>query len=286
MEDTAIPYELPEVENHSFFFIDQRVEISLEAKLHRHGAWELYYVQQGHGTRMAGDTLQPFTAGDVALIPPSMLHRWEYAPDSADTDGCIRYLMVAFSHSLVERCMEVFPELRNRLVSIVFPVDALKFGPDSSRVIRRTLLRMNDMDDLGRLCEMFRLLPFIFTSSDHTFAGKPVNMERDVRRMQQISTYVMAHYVHAISLDEIAAEVNMNRSAFCSYFKRRKGMTFSQFVTQYRLNTACELLKHSHKQVSEICFTVGFNDVPHFNRIFKKLKGVTPQEYRKQEKRE
>ena len=111
-------------------------------------------------------------------------------------------------------------------------------------------------------------------------------MERDVRRMQQISTYVMAHYVHAISLDEIAAEVNMNRSAFCSYFKRRKGMTFSQFVTQYRLNTACELLKHSHKQVSEICFTVGFNDVPHFNRIFKKLKGVTPQEYRKQEKRE
>ena len=286
MEDIAIPYELPEVENHSFFFIDQRVEISLEAKLHRHDAWELYYVQQGHGTRMAGDTLQPFTAGDVALIPPSMLHCWEYAPDSADTDGCIRYLMVAFSHSLVERCMEVFPELRNRLVSIVFPVDALKFGPDSSRVIRRTLLRMNDMDDLGRLCEMFRLLTFIFTSSDHRIAGKPVNMERDVRRMQQISTYVMAHYVHAISLDEIAAEVNMNRSAFCSYCKRRKGMTFSQFVSQYRLNTACELLKHSHKQVSEICFTVGFNDVPHFNRIFKKLKGVTPQEYRKQEKRE
>lgn len=286
MEDIAIPYELPEVENHSFFFIDQRVKTSIEAKLHRHDAWELYYVVHGQGNRMAGDTLQHFAAGDVALIPPSMLHRWEYAPDSADTDGCIRYLMVAFSHSLVERCMEVFPELRNRLVSIVFPVDALKFGPDSSRVIRRTLLRMNDMDDLGRLCEMFRLLPFIFTSSDHTFAGKPVNMERDVRRMQQISTYVMAHYVHAISLDEIAAEVNMNRSAFCSYFKRRKGMTFSQFVTQYRLNTACELLKHSHKQVSEICFTVGFNDVPHFNRIFKKLKGVTPQEYRKQEKRE
>ena len=73
----------------------------------------------------------------------------------------------------------------------------------------------------------------------------------------------------------------MNRSAFCSYFKRCKGMTFSQFVTEYRLNTACELLKHSQKQVSEICFAVGFNDVPHFNRIFKKLKGVTPQEYRK-----
>ena len=38
MEDTAIPYELPELENHSFFFIDQRVETGLEAKLHQHDA--------------------------------------------------------------------------------------------------------------------------------------------------------------------------------------------------------------------------------------------------------
>ena len=276
MEDTAIPYELPEVENHSFFFIDQRVETSIEAKLHRHDAWELYYVVHGYGNRMAGDTLQPFAAGDVALIPPSMLHRWEYAPDSADTDGCVRYLMVAFSHSLVERCMEVFPELRNRLAGLIFPTDALKFGTESSRAIRKILTEMNGMDELGRLSAMFRLLPVIFTSSDHTFAGKPMRIERDVRRMQQICVYVMAHYVHSI-----AAEVGMNRSAFCSYFKRCKGMTFSQFVTRYRLNTACELLKHSQKEVSEICYTVGFNDLPHFVRVFTNAMGMSPSKYRK-----
>lgn len=282
MEDTAIPYELPDVENHSFFFIDQRVGINLEAKLHRHDAWELYYVVHGYGNRMAGDTLQPFVAGDVALIPPSMLHRWEYAPDSADADGCVRYLMVAFSHSLVERCMDVFPELRNRLSGILFPTDALKFGPESSRIIHKILSKMNGMDELGRLSEMFRLLPVIFTSSDHVFAGKPMRIEKDVRRMQQICSYVMTHYIHAITLDDIASEVGMNRSAFCSYFKRCKGMTFSQFVTQYRLNTACELLKHSQKQVSEICFMVGFNDLPHFIRVFTSQIGISPSKYRKQ----
>lgn len=281
MEEIVIPYELPEIENHSFFFIDQRINTHIEAKLHQHDAWELYYVIHGDGTRMAGDTLQPFFAGDVVLIPPSMHHYWEYAPLSADRDGCIHYLMVAFSHSFVRNCMEVFPELRNCLAGLTFPVNALKFGLESSRIIRRRLLQMNEMDDLGRLCEMFRLLPVLFTSSDHILAGKPMHIERDVRRMQQICTYVMAHYVHTISLDEIAAEVGMNRSAFCSYFKRCKGMTFSQFVTQYRLNTACELLKHSQKQVSEICFAVGFNDVPHFNRVFKELQGITPKEYRK-----
>lgn len=281
MEDTAIPYELPEVENHSFFFIDQHVKTSIEAKLHRHDAWELYYVVHGYGNRMAGDTLQPFVAGDVVLVPPSMLHRWEYAPDSADNDGCVRYLMVAFSHLFVERCMEVFPELRNRLVGITFPAEAWKFGSESSRTIRRMLLRMNDLDELGRLCEMFRLLPVIFTSSDHTFAGKPMRIERDVRRMQQICTYVMAHYVHAISLDEIAAEVGMNRSAFCSYFKRCKGITFFEFLSAYRIDTACEMLMTTSLSISEICYAVGFNDVPHFNRIFKRMKHMSPREYKK-----
>ena len=281
MEEMITPYELPEIKDHSFFFIDQRIATHIEAKLHKHDAWELYHVIHGHGNRIAGDTLQPFSAGDVVLIPPSMHHYWQYAPTSADNDGGIHYLMVAFSHSLITRCIEVFPELRNRLTSLTFPVNALKYGLESSRVIRKMLSQMNDMDDLGRLSAMFRLLPVIFNSSDHILAGKPMQIERDVRRMQQICAYVMAHYVHTITLNEIASEVGMNRSAFCSYFKRCKKMTFSQFVTQYRLNTACELLKHSQKQVSEICFAVGFNDVPHFNRVFKELQGMTPKEYRK-----
>ena len=284
MEDAIIPYELPEVENHSFFFIDQRVEVNLEAKLHQHDAWELYYVVHGQGNRMAGDTLQPFAAGDVALIPPSMIHRWEYNADSIDEDGCVRYLMVAFSHSLLERCMEVFPELRNRLSGVQFPTESLKFGLESSRIIRRVLSEMNEMDELGRLSAMFRLLPVVFTSSDYTLAGKPIRIERDVRRMQQICAYVMKHYVHSITLDDIAEEVGMNRSAFCSYFKRCKGMTFSQFVTQYRLNTACHLLKKTQRGIAEICYMVGFNDLPHFVRVFTSTMGMSPTKYRKQYK--
>ena len=282
MEDVIIPYTLPETENHSFFFIDQRIDTRLEAKLHMHDAWELYCVLQGKGTRMAGDTLLPFTEGDVALIPPSMHHHWDYNPASADEEGCIRYLMVAFSHSFVRHCMAVFPELRNRLANVTFPAEALKFGTESARAIRHALSAMKGKDELERLCDMLRLLPVIFTAKDCTFAGRPMRIEREVRRMQQVSAYVMAHYVHPILLDDIAAEVGMNRSAFCSWFKRCKGMTFSQFVTQYRLNTACDLLEHSQKSVSEIGYLVGFCDIPHFVRVFTKEKGVSPGKYRKE----
>lgn len=189
--------------------------------------------------------------------------------------------MVAFSTELTDKCITTFPEVRNRLYGWLLPTEALKYGFDSAIEIRNALKRMIHLEDIGRLGEMIRLLPVIFTTKDHTLIGKPVRIERDIRRMQQVVEYVMAHYVHNITLDDIATHIGMNRSAFCIFFKRNKGMTFSQFVTQYRLKTACELLKKSQKQVSEICFAVGFNDLPHFIRVFTSTYGVSPTKYRR-----
>ena len=220
MDDAVIPYTLPEVKDHSFFFISQHIAPSIEAKMHRHDAWELYFVTHGNGVRMTGGQ--------------------------------------------------------------ILPSEALKYGSGSSVEIKHSLMRMKDLDDIGQLSEMIHLLPIIFTTKDHTLIGKPIKIERDIRRMQRVTEYVMAHYIHNISLDDIAAHIGMNRSAFCTFFRRNKGMTFSQFVTQYRLETACELLKTSQKQVSEICFAVGFNDLPHFIRVFNKETGLSPTKYRKQ----
>ena len=281
MKDAVIPYTLPEVKDHSFFFISQHIDPSLEAKMHRHEAWELYFVTYGSGVRMTGDTLMPFAEGDVVLIPPSMPHYWKYKPDLANDDGEITYLMVAFSPELIEKCMSVFPEIRNRLHGQALPTEALKYGVVSSVEIKRALMRMKDLDDIGQLSEMISLLPMIFTAKDHAFIGKPIKIERDIRRMQCVAEYVMAHYVHNITLDDIASHVGMNRSAFCTFFKREKGMTFTQFVTQYRLQTACELLKTTQKQVSEICIAVGFNDLPHFIRVFTSTYGLSPTKFRK-----
>jgi len=69
MEYTAILYKLSKAKNHSFFFIDQRVEPSFEAKHNRHDAWKLYYVVHIQGNRMVVYTLQHFEVGNLALIP-------------------------------------------------------------------------------------------------------------------------------------------------------------------------------------------------------------------------
>lgn len=166
--------------------------------------------------------------------------------------------------------------------NIEYHTDAVKFGVKSTQIFSEVLTKMSGLNELDRLCEMFRLLPSVFDASDYISVGKPARVDRDVRRLQQIILYVMQHFHHTITLKEIAAEVGMNRSGFCSYFKKIKNMTFSQFVSQYRIDTACEMIKHSQKQVSEICFLVGFNDVPHFCRVFTTNQGMSPLKYRNQ----
>ncbi|HIQ85151.1 MAG TPA: helix-turn-helix domain-containing protein [Candidatus Cryptobacteroides excrementigallinarum] len=66
----------------------------------------------------------------------------------------------------------------------------------------------------------------------------------------------------------------------CSFWKRETGETFMSFVTRHRLETACRLLKDPSLQVSDVCYESGFNDIPHFNRSFRRRFGVSPSAYR------
>ena len=120
----------------------------------------------------------------------------------------------------------------------------------------------------------------ILSLSPDSSTSETSTLNCNVQRMQQVCEYVIAHYVHPIALNDIATEVGMNRSAFYIWFKRYKGMAFSKFLTQYRLRTACELLKHSHKSVSEMGYLVGFNDILHFIQMFTKEIGISPGKYR------
>lgn len=190
MNDTVVPYELPEENDHSFFFIHQHIPPALEAKLHSHDAWELYCVTRGRGLRTVGDTVLPFSEGEVVLLPPGIIHRWKFEKDSAEKDGNVSYLMVAFRHSFISRLVGSFPELRNRISLIEYLAEAIKFSHASSGMIRSALEDMEAGSELDRLSLMLKLLPLIFTRSDYTFVGKPMALERNVRRIQKICEYV------------------------------------------------------------------------------------------------
>jgi AraC-like DNA-binding protein len=84
----------------------------------------------------------------------------------------------------------------------------------------------------------------------------------------------------ALSLGQVAKAVNTSTFYFCKMFKKFTGLNFTDYVSRTRIEKARNLLLNPNLRVSEIAFEVGFQSLTHFNRVFKKIVGESPTEYR------
>jgi AraC-like DNA-binding protein/ligand-binding sensor protein len=92
--------------------------------------------------------------------------------------------------------------------------------------------------------------------------------------------YIQEHQAEKLSLEQVARAVNMSSFYFCKMFKKVVGINFTDYVARVRIEKSKNLLLNPNLRVSEIAFEVGFQSLTHFNRIFKKLLGQSPTEYR------
>lgn len=88
------------------------------------------------------------------------------------------------------------------------------------------------------------------------------------------------NYTNPITLKEVAQKINISESAFSRNFKLKTGVTFIESLIHIRLGNADRLLINTNLSISEIAYQCGFNNISNFNRIFRKIKGVTPKNFR------
>ncbi|RJG10300.1 DNA-binding response regulator [Pseudomonas cavernicola] len=93
-------------------------------------------------------------------------------------------------------------------------------------------------------------------------------------------TYVELHYGEPLRLQDVASFCNMGIYEFSRAFKHAYGLTFGEYLCQYRLQRALELLSNPHAMISEVACAVGFPNASHFTRMFHQRIGVTPSQYR------
>ena len=98
--------------------------------------------------------------------------------------------------------------------------------------------------------------------------------------------YIRHHYRGRISLDEAAAAVNASTRHFCKVFKEATGMTFTDYLARVRVEKAKHLLRNPHNRVGEIAFETGFESISQFNRSFKRVTGLTPTRFRRDNRAE
>ena len=100
--------------------------------------------------------------------------------------------------------------------------------------------------------------------------------------IDKIFTFSFKHFLEAVTLAEVAAEVNMSIPTFCRFFKRNIKKSYFDFLKELRIGHACKLLRENNQPIIDICYQSGYNSWAHFSKQFKNVKGITPNQYRKQ----
>lgn len=99
--------------------------------------------------------------------------------------------------------------------------------------------------------------------------------------LDQVLTYITGHFAEGIYLESIAQAVAIHPKYLSRIFKERTGVNLSEYISLVRITKAKEMLVASDRNVTEIGELVGFENRTTFFRTFKKLEGVSPNEYRR-----
>jgi AraC-like DNA-binding protein len=94
--------------------------------------------------------------------------------------------------------------------------------------------------------------------------------------------YIRQNQAEELSLSTVAKAVNTSSFYFCKLFKKATGLNFTDYVSRTRIEKAKNLLLNPNLRISEIAYEVGFQSLTHFNRVFKKILGQSPTDYRVQ----
>lgn len=116
---------------------------------------------------------------------------------------------------------------------------------------------------------------------DKVFAYE-AELEKSKGLIQQINEYIHQHYAENLTRSEIGTEFYLVPEYLAKMYKKKTGIALKDYINDYRIQQAKQMLAHSDKQVGEVAVDVGFGNLSYFSTLFKKSTGMTPVEYRKQ----
>ena len=255
--------------------IEQRME-RLDSKTafwHFHPELELHYVNKGYGKRHVGSHLSYFNNSQLLLLGSNLPHKG--FTDGITNNG--KETIIQFKEGFLGDTFFSLPEMKeiNKLFKrakrgILFnPVVKKKVGPKIENLVNyqgfeKVIMFLNVLHELA-ISDDYRIL----NTEGFDFETEPQN----AAKIDMIYKYVNNNFKNQIPLDDIANEVSMTVPAFCRYFKRVTGKTFTKLVNEYRVVHATKLLQESQMSITDVCYECGFNNFSHFNKLFKEVTG-------------
>jgi len=274
---------------YSQFYIDARREqVSYFANpWHFHDELEITFVLKSEGTKFIGDHISEFKPGEIILLGSRLPHYWRNHNSyyQQPLTGAAEAIIIRFNQDYagteflkIPPMKPVFDLLNNarRGIHIRKP----------HRDLQQKLIGFLTLDESQKTIALTDILLSIATQKSYDYLCSigyaHQYKSNDIEKIDAVYNYVLNNFKADLSLDDIALRCNMNTAAFCRYFKRKTGKTFVDFMNEIRLGNAAKLLLKGDLTVAQVAFESGFNNPSYFNRLFKRLKGLTPTHYQSQ----
>lgn len=276
--------EITRLSDKDCFYIVERHKTEFTYPLHRHKEFELNFIQNGKGVRrIVGDSVEEIGDYELVLVGGADLeHVWEQGSCHSKD---IREITIQFSGDIFGN--ELLS--KNQFASIRRMLKRAEHGLAFS--ISSIMKVYSTLDDIAneneRFVQFLKTLYILYelsisedsrvlASSSFAHSGR----SGESRRVEKVKQYINEHYAQSLKLENLAELVGMSPVAFSRFFRQRTGRTLSEYIVDIRLGYAARMLVDTTKNISEICYECGFNNLSNFNRTFKAKRRYTPRDFR------
>lgn len=239
------------------------------SKSHYHEYFELYFLENGERYHNIDDSIYKTLSGDFMLFTPLTLHR-----SYGDTDVSFSRTVIYFTPEKV-----LYPDLSN----VLFNSTGM-YRPDKRtlHIMRRYIFEMLEEQSVpGQLHDNYiqTLLNMMLFEITRMSQVKQINDTSD--RISRIIRYINVAYASEITLRDLASRFYINEYYLCHEFKKYTNRSIGTYISNTRIINAQRLFMETKLNVTQVAQRTGFTNLTNFNRVFKKITGMTPSEYRK-----
>jgi AraC-like DNA-binding protein len=269
---------------HKHSFITRKLEMDPDSdKIHSHKNFELNLITSGSGRRIVGNHISSYNKGDLVLLGPNISHCWEIL--DIEENSVPECIVTHFYENIISSDFFNIPELEPVVNLLKDAKNGIWFkGPKAEKVGVR-LKKMANLKGLELYIQLLKVFNLLLEIEDREYLTLPSSLpnsyDKDKDQVNKIYEYVFQNIQEGIKLKEAAGLVYMEPSSFCRYFKKKTNKTFMDYVKSVRIGIAAKLLAETDKQITQICYECGYNNLANFNHYFKVIMKKTPSEYRK-----
>ena len=224
--------------------------------------------------------------GDIVILKSCTLHSFKQYENEKMASKTIMFDLSMLNSNVTDACSIKYftPFLDNKVSypTILKPSD--KGYKNIKNCIDKLFLcyeEKNEFFELQLKSYLFELFYILFKECFEIHDYSTKIKDDTTNDIKAILEYIKINYMNPISIKDLANVVNFSEHYFMRFFKKYMGMTCVDYINEYRLNIATNLLETTDMSIMEIAVKVGVNNISYFNKIFKKKFNLTPKEYRK-----